>query len=410
MHVTTGRRPRRTPPGRFQIVWLSLTAVGALLGAFAPASADETPAPHPVLRGFLATGKFIFQAQGGAKAEAAPKPEPKAEPKPEPKAEPKPEPKAEPEPEPKAEPKPEPKSEPVTEPSDAPKTGPKPEPVREPSPQAKRAPPPRATAPNGGPLVDPPPEPAAEPKPEPKPAPKANAPEQAATVAAPGVYYSRRGAAYLVLGSPLGLPVLVRTGRSAVESFAAESLIAHEDGGVDLRSDVTLTRIGGFTLEGADIVIDVPGLAGRLTPPPPLLGWKTGADLLAHTPEYGRDAQTCPMDAACLATLRGCTNEIRVAVYFGTWCTSCSLLLGRILRLEQDINKDIKEGGKQRIRFDYYGLPAPPATWNDPEANLRRLDHLPTAIVFVNGAYCNRIGAAELGRPDLALRMVLSGR
>src|SRR5690606_42075890 len=43
--------------------------------------------------------------------------------------------------------------------------------------------------------------------------------------AAPGVYYSRRASAYLVLGSPLGQPFLVRTGMNAVESLPAEAVL-----------------------------------------------------------------------------------------------------------------------------------------------------------------------------------------
>lgn len=423
----------RTLPGKTLAFGLALSLLGALGGplpgalAPAPATAADGSAPHPVLRGFQPTGKYVFVPKGGAKSEAPPKPEAPGKPKTEapPKPDAKPETSPPSDPPPQGETSPEPKGEPGDKPG--PTSEPGSEPKTEPNPDVKPVAPTRRTAPNGGPLIGPPPEPAPAPKPPEKPK-KPEKPEKPAVpptgprngnakpADAPavktsaGVYYSRRASAYLVLGSPLGRPFLVRTGMNAVESIPKESLLARDDGSLDLRSDVTLTALGAFTLVDSDIAIDVAGVAGRLTPPPFLLGWQTAAELLAHTPEYARDAKACPMDATCLASMRTCAGEVRVVVYFGSWCSSCAHLLGRILRLEQEINKDVKEGGKPVIRFDYYGLPAPPATWTEPEAVLRDLDHLPTAIVFVNGAYCTRIGAADLGRPDVALQAALLGR
>lgn len=441
---------RRTPPGRptapgaprFGVLGFGLLlalasgqgAVGGLLPSGLTARtavAADGPAPHPVLRGFQPTGKYEFQAKPGSKPPAPPpevsKPEtPKKEgptgeapPKEAPKdapppAEPPAKPEVAPPPESKGttEPTPDPKAEPPAEPAGTPGMDGGGEPA--PSPDVKPPSKVRKTAPNGGPLIGPPPEPAPAPKvpetPTPKDPPAAKPGEAAAAPVRATVFYSRRAAAYLVIGSPLGRPFLVRTGMNAVESVPEDALLRRDDGSVDLRSDVTLTPLGAFTLVDSDIVIDVPGVAGRLTPPGLLLGWHTAADLVAHTPEYARDAKACPMDATCLSSVKTCSGEVRVVVYFGSWCSSCAQLLGRILRLEQEINKDAKEAGKPVIRFDYYGLPAPPATWTEPEAVRRDLDHLPTALVFVNGAYCTRIGAADLGRPDVALRAALTGR
>ena len=102
-------------------------------------------------------------------------------------------------------------------------------------------------------------------------------------------------------------------GSGSLETFPEEALICRDDGVCDVRADVKTKDLGRFRLEGADIVIQVPGLSGRLSPPPPLLGWTRARGILAHTPEHGREAKAYRLDASCIEAIRG--NTARSLAY-----------------------------------------------------------------------------------------------
>lgn len=213
------------------------------------------------------------------------------------------------------------------------------------------------------------------------------------------VFFSQRAASYLVRGSPLGSPLLVRTGTQSVETFPESGILCRDDGGCDLRADIETKTLGRLVVEGSDMVIRVPGLEAKLTPARPLKGWLKAATVLAHMPEYARDAKAHVPDETCLPRLKASRGDIRVFVYFGTWCPTCTVLMGRILRLEQEL----KKATGLRIQFDYYALPPSPNTWTDPEAVARDIDRIPSGLVYVDAQYAGRITGYEWSRPEAAL-------
>jgi hypothetical protein len=229
---------------------------------------------------------------------------------------------------------------------------------------------------------------------------------EARGTASPALLFSKRAAAYLLRGSPLGAPVLVRTAAGTVETFPEDDLVCREDGSCDVKASVKTKELGRLRLDGPDIVLDVPGLSGRLVPTPPLLGWQRASNLVAHSPEYARDAQAYRVDPACIEEIRAKKGEVRVFVYFGSWCPTCVLLLGRVIRLEQELSK----GAPGRVQFDYYGLPGAPRTWVEPEAAARNIDRLPSALVYVDGKFVRRIVGYELTKPEAALAGAVSAR
>jgi len=235
------------------------------------------------------------------------------------------------------------------------------------------------------------------------------------------VFFSARAAAYLVRDCSACCSFLVRTGAGVLESVPEEALLCRDDGGCDIRSDVQLTSLGRFSIDGMDIRIKIRGLCARLQPPPPVLGWQRLAHILDHTPEYGRDAKTYKPDAEAVKALASRTERIQVFVYFGSWCTVCSTLMGRIVRTEQESTKDKPpqvdakdtkdEKGvdrpKPNLTFDYYGLPPAPEAWDDPEAKLRDITKLPMLVVYVDQKYVGKIAAVDAGRPEVALANLL---
>jgi hypothetical protein len=224
----------------------------------------------------------------------------------------------------------------------------------------------------------------------------------------PSVYFSQRAAAYLVRGTALGRPVLVLTGSSAVESFPDDMIVCRSDGGCDLAADVKPTSLGTYRVQGPEIVIQVPGLDGRLKPRPPLEGWLTGADLRTAQPEYVRDAKKYQADEAAIADLRKTKGEVRIFVYFGCWCSTCSMLMGRILHLEDALTGE--DAGGARFHFDFYASPPVPRFYQDAEIVNGQIERLPTGLVFVDGQFAGRIVSTAWTRPESALRSLLQQR
>jgi hypothetical protein len=82
------------------------------------------------------------------------------------------------------------------------------------------------------------------------------------------------------------------------------------------------------------------------------------------------------------------------------------LLLGRVLRLEQELTKD----PANKVQFDYYGLPGAPHTWTEPEAIARNIDRLPSALVYQDGVFVRRIVGYELAKPEASVAAACAGR
>jgi len=226
----------------------------------------------------------------------------------------------------------------------------------------------------------------------------------------PEVYFSARAATYLLRGTALGLPLLVRTGVCSIESLTEEALLDRKDGGFDVRADAKTTALGCAVLVGKDLLIDVKGLKGKLAPKPPLLGWEKAANVLTAIPEYARDAKKYAISDDCVSSVKTTKGKVRVFVYFGTWCPTCSTVMGRILRLEQEVTKDApapKEGEAPAFQFDYFGAKPEPDTWDEPELKTHGIEILPTGLVYVDGKEQGRISGYDWSRPEAALRRVL---
>ena len=229
----------------------------------------------------------------------------------------------------------------------------------------------------------------------------------------PEVYLSARAAAYLVRGTALGAAVLVRTGACSIESVPEDALLDRKEGGFDLRADAAFQTLGTAVVVGQNLVLDVPGLKGKLAPPAPVVGWRNAEALRKATPEYARDAKKYAVSDECVASLKATKGSVRVFVYFGTWCPTCSTVMGRILRVEQELTKDMatpKEGEGPAFQFDYFGAKPEPDTWEEPEMKSHAIDVLPTGLVYVDGKDRGRIIGFDWSRPEAALRRVLDGR
>jgi thiol-disulfide isomerase/thioredoxin len=97
-------------------------------------------------------------------------------------------------------------------------------------------------------------------------------------------------------------------------------------------------EIGLFEKTGADIVFAAGGETVRIYPAAPLTGEIELSTLLAKKPEYLEAAGEYRPDPGALARIRE-AGPLRVVVFFGTWCSSCSRHLPTLIQtLEQADN------------------------------------------------------------------------
>lgn len=212
------------------------------------------------------------------------------------------------------------------------------------------------------------------------------------------LFFSDSAGAFLIMGSELSSPVLVGTRTGLVESVHLMKVMKKPDGSIDLRADATLEALDRFRIEGTEVHFDLKGQAAKLKPRPDLLGSHSPDGLRAYKPTYGQGASDYTPNAGALNALRGATDDVKVLIYFGSWCPTCSRLVPRVIRVDEEI-------AGSKINFEYYGVPRD--ITSDPAAEKNKIHGVPTGIVYVGGKEVARLSVQELNQPEVALQKIL---
>jgi len=216
------------------------------------------------------------------------------------------------------------------------------------------------------------------------------------------LYYTERGAAYLILSDALSGPVLVLQRKGTVEGVDPEALLERDDEGLDLAADAQTCDHGRFALRGADVAFKVGEDEVRLKPRPPLTGTYWSDKILEHSPEYARAAKAYHPDPDKMQVLADSKMEARVQIFFGTWCSFCNRFLPNTLKVEEELKKR-----GTRITFEFHGLPPPPAAWVTKEATQMRVKRLPTGLIFVDGKQIGRLEGNDWIKPERSLATII---
>lgn len=215
------------------------------------------------------------------------------------------------------------------------------------------------------------------------------------------VFFSDRAVAYLVMAPQLASPIMISPRTRVVESVHLMKVMKKNGGGtVDILADAELTPISSFELEDSNVVFTLDGKEARLVPKPWLLGLHEGKRLKEDNVEYAFAASAYQPGAEHVDALRGFQKDVRVRVYFGSWCPHCKRIVPRILSVE-----DALEGSG--IRFEYYGLPSP--FDDEPEAQRAGIHGVPTVAVFVGGKEVAQLSGNDLTVPEAALSRTVGG-
>ncbi len=209
------------------------------------------------------------------------------------------------------------------------------------------------------------------------------------------IYFSESAAAYLIIVPDLASALLIGLRDNSVESLSPMKIVKRSDGSVDILADAAFSPLGSFSLDGQTVVFKVNGKPARIRPKPPLLGVTDLESLRDYRPDYARTADAYSPDQRHLEFLKAQTKDVRILIYFGTWCHVCGRLVPRVMKVE-------KELGGSGIRFQYYGLPQP--LMDDPKARLDQITGIPTGIVYMDGKESRRLSVSDLDYPEQSFR------
>jgi thiol-disulfide isomerase/thioredoxin len=214
------------------------------------------------------------------------------------------------------------------------------------------------------------------------------------------VYQAQSAGAFLILSEELGPPVLLRMRDGQVETLDLMKVNHNANGTVDVLAGATLAAQGGFQVNAdrTGVMFMVGGQTAELKEKPPLLGSQQAAGLKAYDPHYERTAEAYSPSDPIVEKLREQDKDVKVSVFFGTWCGACKQMVPRIIAVA-----DRLEGSK--ITFDFYGLP--PGIAGDKEAGRMGIEAVPTGVVFIDGKEAGRISGNGWRVPELAINNLL---
>jgi thiol-disulfide isomerase/thioredoxin len=203
---------------------------------------------------------------------------------------------------------------------------------------------------------------------------------------------------FLIMAPELASAVILMPRTGMAQSVATDSVMQQEDGSFALLASATLTNEGRFQVAGREVSFSVGGAAVVLKEKPYLLGLQSVPALEDYSSGYlEREREYSPYGSV-LEELRAFPSDVRVRVFFGTWCAYCSQFVPRMMRVARELT-----GSK--IKIEFYGLPNP-AT-QDPIVNELRIDGVPTGVLYVGGEEVARIRGNMWQSPETTLKVLL---
>jgi thiol-disulfide isomerase/thioredoxin len=210
-------------------------------------------------------------------------------------------------------------------------------------------------------------------------------------------YLAERVPALAVLVPEKPSLVLLSPGTSAVQTFPSSQLTRKPDGTLDLPADSAADQ-GKLRILASWIVFEVDGVEWTLKPKPWLLGVQDIPTLLRSNPEYRWRSGAYTPDKAVIDELGNHSKNVKVRVYFGTWCAFCKRYVPLMMKVASAL-----EGSP--IAIEFYGLPR---GWSrHPVAGPLKITAVPTGIVYIGEKEVGRITGDKWQTPEATLKEVL---
>jgi len=212
------------------------------------------------------------------------------------------------------------------------------------------------------------------------------------------ILVAERLPAFLIVAPELASAVLLMPRTGLAQSLGLESVAQQPDGSFALLRDVTLVNEGGIRVAGRDVMFSVGGHAVALKLKPFLLGLQDVSAMESYSSGYlDRERDYSPSGSA-LDELRSFPTDVRVRIYFGTWCPYCSMFVPRMMKVARELDGS-------SIQMEFYGLPQP-AT-QDPIVGEIGIEAVPTGIIYIGDEEVARIRGNMWQSPEIALKVLL---
>jgi thiol-disulfide isomerase/thioredoxin len=213
------------------------------------------------------------------------------------------------------------------------------------------------------------------------------------------VYWSQPARAFLIVAKELPTPLLVEPVSRQVRAVPLVKLATRSDGSVGILEGAALTPKAMIDSSQALARFAIDGRTVELVEKPPLVGWQTPETLSAYSSKYSERAAAYTPQPAAVATLRARTDDVRLTVFFGSWCPFCQQKVPMAMRLAEEL-------AGSNVKIDFYGLPR--SFSGDVQAKKYGIKSVPTGVVFVGGKEVGRVTADGWASVEATLARLVS--
>jgi len=213
------------------------------------------------------------------------------------------------------------------------------------------------------------------------------------------VYWSQPARAFLILAKELPTPLLVEPVSRQVRGVPLVKLATRSDGSVGILEGAALTPKAVIDTTQGLARFAVDGRTIQLVEKPPLVGWQTPESLSSYSSKYSERSAAYTPQAAAVASLRGRNDDVRLTVFFGSWCPFCQQKVPTAMRLAREL-------AGSNVKIDFYGLPR--SFGGDAQAKKYGIKSVPTGVVFVGGKEVGRVSADGWASVEATLARIVS--
>ena len=211
------------------------------------------------------------------------------------------------------------------------------------------------------------------------------------------IYSSSATRAILIVPKDIGTASVILWPRTReVESLKSMKVQTRPGGFAQVMTEAVAATHPAFEVVGTNVIFDVGATQMRLKPKPPLLGLFGASDMLERSVVYARRAQDYTPKPEILEKLGRLGSNVRVRVFFGSWCSACGQMVPRILSVAENL-------APSDLGFEFYGLPKGTGFAEDPQAKAFGIKSVPTGVVFVDGKEVGRIEGNDWRSPESAI-------
>ena len=205
---------------------------------------------------------------------------------------------------------------------------------------------------------------------------------------------AQQARALLILSPDLPAPVMIDLANGTISGLQLMKVAERPNGSVDVLPNPVGRSYGNYRVDGPQIVFEVDGTGVAVKPKPVLVGNRSAEEIVEYSPSYGEKRDLYTAAPALVERLREEGDDIRVRIYFGTWCPFCGEMVPRVLKIAEALQGS-------GITFEYYGLPR--SISDDAEARAMSITGVPTGVIFRGSQEIGRINGNGWRSPEKSL-------